>query len=133
MQSTHTAVCLEGMAGHLWIKFLQKMLFLHSCLPPSLVLGTSKMCIHAERLIIAVSINNNNNNNNNNNDDDYDDNDDNDNDNDNDDDDDNDNNNDSNTDTDNDDDNDDDDNDNNIIITINHCKQKLNYLLCKLL
>ena len=66
MQSTHTAVCLEGMAGHLWIKFLQKMLFLHSCLPPSLVLGTSKMCIHAERLIIAVSINNNNNNNNNN-------------------------------------------------------------------
>ena len=40
------------------------MLFLHSCLPPSLVLGTSKMCIHAERLIITVSINNNNNNDN---------------------------------------------------------------------
>ena len=58
---------------------------------------------------------------------------DNDNDNDNDDDDDNDNNNDGNTDTDNDDDNDDDDNDNNIIITINHCKHKLNYLLCMLL
>ena len=56
MQSTRTVVCLEGMAGHLWIKFLQKMLFLHSCLPPSLVLGTSKMCIHAERLIITVSI-----------------------------------------------------------------------------
>ena len=80
MQSTRTAVCLEGMAGHLWIKFLQKMLFLHSCLPPSLELGTSKMCIHAERLVIAVSINGNNNkndnnsNNNNDNDDDDDDN-----------------------------------------------------------
>ena len=47
-------------------------------------------------------------------------------------------NNDSNTDTDNDDDNDDDDDDddndnNNIIIIINHCKHKLNYLPCMLL
>ena len=38
-------------------------------------------------------------------------------------------NNDSNTDTDNDDDND----NNNIIIIINHCKHKLNYLPCMLL
>ena len=44
-------------------------------------------------------------------------------------------NNDGNTDTDNDDDDDDDDdNDNNtIIIIINHCKHKLNYLPCMLL